>query len=106
MAETITVRPGGGGYDNRGNPIPAGEPVEIPTLGIAPGNTALEFGSGGDTESVEFTVYLELGSPISDNDEITVRGNPFRARVQEWRSPHTNRGGLVVLAQSDTGGEG
>lgn len=105
MPESITVSATGGGYDNKGNPLPTGTPVTIPTLGIAPGNTAQEFSTGGDLDSVEFTVYLELDSPINDNDLITVRGKECRARVQEWRSPYTNRGGLVVLAESVTGTE-
>lgn len=103
MAETVTVTPSGGGYDDDGNPIDGGDPIVLPTLGIAPGNSEVKFGDSGDTENVAFTVYMTLGQPVSDDDEITVRGVPCRARVLEWRSPRTNRGGLVVLAQSSTG---
>lgn len=102
MAETITVTPQSG-YDSDGNPLPAGDPVTLTTLGIAPGNTVLTYGIGGDLDDVQFTVYLELGSAIADDDQITVRGKDCRARVQEWRSPWTNRGGLAVLARSTTG---
>lgn len=102
MAETVTVTPQSG-YDSRGNPLPSGDPVVLPTLAIAPGNTVLQFGIGGDLDDVQFTVYMELDSSINDDDEMTVRGKECRARVQEWRSPRTNRGGLVVLARSTTG---
>lgn len=106
MAETVTVTPSGGDrYDSDGNPLPGGSPVTLPTLGIAPGNSELRYGVGGDLDDVQFTVYMELGSPVADDDEITVRGKQCRARVQEWRSPRTNRGGLVILARSTTGTE-
>ncbi|OKH70814.1 hypothetical protein EB72_24785 [Mycobacterium sp. SWH-M1] len=102
MAESVTVTPGGH-YDGKGKWIQGGSPVSVTTLGIAPGNTTLAVGQGGDSDTVEFTVYLELGSPISDDDLITVRGKQCKVRVQEWRSPQTNRGGLVVLASLTTG---
>jgi len=102
VTETVTVTPQSG-YDTDGNPVGGGSPVEVSTLGIAPGNSELRYGTGGDLDDVQFTVYLELGSPITDDDQITVRGKKCRARVQEWRSPRTNRGGLVVLARSTTG---
>lgn len=91
------------GYDNDGNPIDPGDPVVLQTLAIAPGNTLLSFGIGGDLDDVAFTVYLKLDSPIVDDDTITVRDKECRARVQEWRSPRTNRGGLAVLARATTG---
>jgi hypothetical protein len=104
MSETVTVTPQSG-LDKHGNPIDAGDPVVLPTLAIAPGNTLQTPGLGGDLDDVQFTVFLELGSAIADDDEILVRGKTCRARVQEWRSPWSERGGLVVLAQSSTGKE-
>lgn len=103
MSETVTVTPTGGGLDSDGNPVTAGSPVVLPTLAIAPGNTLLTWGVGGDLDDVEFTVYMVLGSAVSDDDQITVRGKQCRARVQEWRSPRTNRGGLAVLARAVAG---
>jgi len=103
MAETVTVSPAAGGFDRYGNPITPGTPVVLPTLAVAPGNTQLQAGEGGDLDDVQFTVYLDLDSPIQDDDAITVRGKQCLARVQEWRSPWTGRGGLVVFARSTTG---
>lgn len=103
MIETVTVTPTGGGLDSDGNPTTTGSPVVLPTIAVAPGNTLLSLGIGGDLDDVEFTVYMSLGSAVSDDDQITVRGKACRARVQEWRSPRTNRGGLAVLARSVTG---
>lgn len=106
MTETVTVTPSAGGYDADGNPIAAGDPITLPTLGIAPGNTSLQFEDASGLDDVQFTVYLKLGSPITDDDQITVRGKQCRARVQEWISPWTGRGGVVVLCRSTTGASG
>jgi hypothetical protein len=102
MIETVTVTPNNG-LDGDGNPVAAGAPVTVSTLAVAPGNTVLQYGIGGDLDDVVFTVYLELGSAVADDDVITVRGKQCRARVQEWISPWTGRGGLAVLARSTTG---
>ena len=104
MAETVTVIAGSGGYDSDGNPLPAGAPVEIRTLGVAPGNTMLKLGVGGDLDDVQYTVYMPLGSPVNNDDTIMVRGKACRARVSEWVSPWTARGGMAVLARAVTGG--
>ena len=105
MAETVTVT-SQTGYDSNANPIPPGGSVTLPALGIAPGNTTQSFVQGGEAEDAEFTVYLELGSPINDDDEINVRGVPCRARTKKWISPWTGRGGIEVLCKSATGSGG
>lgn len=102
MTETVTVTPSGGdSYDSDGNPIAGGDPIALEALEIAPGNSLLSFGIGGDLDDVAFTVYLELGTPIVDDDTIEVRGKQCRARVGLWDS--TGLGGLAVLARSVTG---
>lgn len=103
MTETVTVTPNASGYDRYGNTVAGGDPVTLPTLAVEPGSTQLQPGVGGDLDDVQFTVYLDLGSPIQDDDAITVRGKQCTARVQEWRSPWTGRGGVVVFARSTTG---
>lgn len=103
MTETVTVT-SQSGYDSNANPIPPGGSVTLTALAVTPGVTALTLAGGGDLDDVEYTVYLELGAPIFDDDEILVRGKPCRARVKHWVSPWTGRGGLEVLCKSATGG--
>jgi hypothetical protein len=104
MAETVTVTPLFG-MDDNGNPKPAGVPVVLTPIAIAPGNTALSFGEGGDQDVAEFTVYLQLSdeSKVKDDDQIEVRNHTCLARVRVWRSPRTGRGGVEVLCRSATG---
>jgi hypothetical protein len=99
----VLVSSSAAGYDSDGNPIPTGAQISMRAIAIAPGNTSLAFITGGDTDVAEFTVYLPLGSPVVDDDQIEVRGKHCRARVREWVSPYTGRGGLEVLCRSVTG---
>lgn len=103
--ETVTVTPQAG-LDDDGDPIAGGGPVAVEAITVAPGNTTLSYNDQGDLDSAEFTVYLPLGSPVSDDDLITVRGKTCRARVQEWRDPwpgEVSLDGMVVLCKSVTG---
>lgn len=115
MVETVTVTPRFG-QNSDGDPIPDGDPFTLTPLEIAPGNTALQYGAGGDLDDVEFTVFLPLlmwrgpvetyvhtDELIKDDYGITVRGRDCTARVQVWRSQRSGRGGVVVLARSKTG---
>lgn len=113
MTELVTITPDAG-LDAKGNPTPGGTPLTLTPLEVAPGNTALAYGIGGDLDSVEFTVYLPLRARIGDppawtavdeaatqNFSILVRGRYCRGRAQRWESG--GRGGVVVLAHSATG---
>lgn len=103
--EQVTIIPQSG-LDDDGDPIPGGTPVTIEAITVAPGNTSLQFMDSGGIDSAEFTVYLQLGAPVNDDDIITVRGRNFRARVQEWRDPWPgieSLDALVVLCKSVTG---
>ena len=114
MSEVVTVIPTSGN-DAYGDPVAQGTPVTLVPLEVAPGNTAIKYGMGGDLTDVEFTVYLplrtrilanyyETGEFVKDGDEIVVRGRKCVAMVQIWRSQRsTGRGGLVVLARSKSG---
>ncbi|MDD7812621.1 hypothetical protein PP713_08640 [Mycobacterium sp. CSUR Q5927] len=114
MAETVTVTPRPGQLDANNDPLPAGEPITLTPLLIAPGNTVLKYGVGGDLDDVQFTVYLPLQvrrgnnlvpieTLVADDDQITVRGRECMARVKVWRSPQRGLGGAVVLARAATG---
>lgn len=103
--EPVTVIPQTG-LDDNGDPTAAETPVVLEAITVAPGNTTFQFGDQGERDSAEYTVYLPFGSPVSDDDLITVRGRNFRARVQEWRDPwpgEVSLDGLVVLCKSVTG---
>jgi hypothetical protein len=111
MAETVTITPAGG-RDSDGDPVEDGTPFDVRAMEVAPGNTLLRFGIGGDLDTVDFTVFLPLR--IRDGEEyvsttekmtedfwIHVRGRDCRGRAQEWNSG--GRGGIAVLAHSATG---
>lgn len=115
--ETVTVTPLFGTNDD-GDPVPPGSPLVLTPIAIAPGNTSLAFGRGGDQDSVEFTVYFRLttyrvennalvltntADVIADDYGIRVRGRDCLTRVRVWRSPRTDRGGVEVLCRSVTG---
>jgi hypothetical protein len=111
MAETVTIQPIAG-RDSNGDPLEAGDPFGVRAMAIAPGNTLLRFGLGGDLETVDFTVFLPLRvrdgesyvatvSKLTEDFWITVRDKRCRGRAQEWSSG--GRGGIAVLAHSATG---
>jgi hypothetical protein len=102
MTETVTVTPRSD-RDDDGNPVPNGSPVDLKARAIAPGNTTVRYTESGNVDNVAFTVFLHLGAAVKDGDLIRVRNQTCVARVQEWRSPWSNRGGVVVLAESFTG---
>ena len=117
LAETVTVTPLFG-MDDDGDPVPPGLPIVLTPRVIAPGNTSLTFGRGGDQDTVEFTVYFDLRSyrpdtnawvttadVISDDYRIRVRDSDCLARVRVWRSPRSSLGGVEVLCRSVTGKE-
>ena len=115
MTETVTVTPPVELNANM-NPVGGGgDPVVLTPLEVAPGNTVLQYGVGGDLDDVEFTVYLPLRTKIDadwvdtetlvpDNSRISVRGRDCVARVSVWRSQRNPvRGGIAVLCRSSTG---
>jgi hypothetical protein len=101
-ALTVDISASAAGWDSDGNPIPTGATIAVEALAIAPGNTSLTINTG-ELDEADYTVYLPLGSPITDDDLMTVRGKVCNTRVKEWRSPWTGRGGLEVLCSAITG---
>lgn len=115
MTETVTVTPPVE-LDTSMNPIAGGgDPVVLTPLEVAPGNTVLQYGVGGDLDDVEFTVYLALRTKVEgewvatetlvpDNSRVEVRGRDCVARVSVWRSQRNPaRGGIAVLCRSSSG---
>lgn len=115
MAETVTVT-APVELDSDMNPVAgSGGSVVLTPLEVAPGNSVLQYGVGGDLDDVEFTVYLSLRSKVdgewvdtetvvADNSVINVRGRDCVARVAVWRSQRGYaRGGVAVLCRSSTG---
>lgn len=113
MTEQVTITPDIGS-DAKGNPKPAGTPFTVPALEVAPGNTLLRYGVGGDLDSADFTVFLPLqiriGSPAvrvrtaaacTENFTVLVRGRKCQGRLQEWDSG--GQGGVAILCQSAKG---
>ena len=113
--QTVTVTPRFPN-DTNGDPVADGDPIELTPLEIAPGNTVLRYGFGGDLDDVEFTVffpllvwrgagegYVHADELIKDGYGISVGDRNCTARVQKWQSQRSGRGGLVVLAHSATG---
>lgn len=115
MTEQVTITPVGG-RNSDGDPTADGTPFTLTALEVAPGNTLLRYGIGGDLDTVEFTVFLPLryrtavdtyqpvAAALADDFTITVRNRVCKGRVQEWNSG--GRGGVVVLAHSATGRSG
>ncbi len=109
--EQVTVTPQGG-VDAHDNPLPAGDPFNVPAL-VAPGNTAARPGADGDLEEADFTLYLPLqiidtaGIPVrtvealTDEFTVTVRGQVCKGRAKEWDVD--GRGGVEVLAVAASG---
>lgn len=111
MAEQVTITPTGK-RTAKGDPGTPGTPFDVLALEVAPGNTMLRFGVGGDLDTVDFTVYLPLRirigpdyfrtvEKLTDDFAIDVRGRRYLGRHQEWSSG--GRGVVAVLAHSATG---
>lgn len=101
MSETV-IRHRGGGIDSDGNPIPwADHPLEV--RAVRPGATAEYIDRGRDGDRVEYSIYTTPAVDITNEDELTVRGQRCRVQVEDWRSPRTSRTGTVVLCSRGKG---
>lgn len=111
MSEQVTVIPLGG-HDGNGDALPDGTPLVLLAYEVAPGNTLLSYGIGGDLDSVDYTAFLPLRfraggtwsalAPILESPfDIEVRGRRCNGRAQIWDS--RGHGGIAVLAHSSTG---
>lgn len=115
MTERVTITPLGG-LNTNGDPRSDGTPFDLVAWEVAPGNTLLQYGIGGDLDTVEFTVFLPLRiraqvgadwlwqpviDKLTDSFAVDVRGRHCIGRAQEWNSG--GRGGLAILCHSATG---
>lgn len=94
MSEQVT-RYRGGDRDENGK-LTAEEPPRIlNAIAVAPGGGSHSSEKSRESESTAFTVYLPLGTDLTDDDELKVRGDRFRIIVNNWNMDR--RGGLEVL---------
>lgn len=99
MTEQV-VRHRGGRRDEDGAWIPGGDEPLTPTV-VAPGGGS-EFSERSRAgEITAFRVYFPLGTDITSDDELTVRGERFGIVVNDW--DQSGRGIVEVLC---TRGEG
>nr|WP_046284622.1 head-tail adaptor protein [Mycobacterium sp. UM_NZ2] len=93
MSETVTRHRGGGRNEN-GQLVDA-TPSTLTAIGVAPGGGTERIERGHDGETVVCTVYFRMGTDLTNDDELTVRGQRYRIIVNDWRM--SGRGGLEVL---------
>lgn len=89
-----------GGRDLDGNYTATGTPTVVVSRAVTAGNQIRRFGAGGAVIAADFTVILDLDTPISDGDWMEVRGRTCRVLVGEQLSQWQARQQLVVLARA------
>ncbi|WP_280335477.1 hypothetical protein [Nocardia wallacei] len=101
MSEDV-IRHRGGGIDDDGNPV-EGTDTPLTARAVAPGATAEYVDRGRNGETVEYSVYFYPAADLTNDDELTVRGDRFAIQVEQWRSPYTTRTGTVALCSTGKG---
>lgn len=104
MSEKVT-RHRGGGRDENGQLVDAVSST-LTAIGVAPGTyttagQADRIERGRDGETVICTVYFRPGTDLTNDDELTVRGERYRIIVNDWLM--SGRGGLEVLCSRGHG---
>lgn len=105
MSETvIRVRSSAPGRDDNDDPLPDTEPqTPLVARAVAPGNTLQARERARNGEDIDYAVYFTEPVDITDDDELIVRGNRGKVRVQEWRSAFSSRVGIQVNVTVDRG---
>lgn len=105
MSEPVyRIRHSPGGFDSNDDPIPSVIARDkLVARGVAPGASSANARLGRDGESVEHSVYFTRHVDLTDDDKLEVRGRVYNIRVLDWRSAHTTRRGMVVLASLKRG---
>lgn len=99
LGEQVVIIPAGG-RDLDGNYAATGTAVPVTARAVTAGNTLQRFGAAGSALAADFTVVLDIDTPISDGDWIEVRGHTCRALITAQLSQWQDRNQLVVLART------
>lgn len=101
--EDVTITPAGH-RDDDGHVAPDGVPFVVTAYLVTPGNTTAKYGASGELVEADFTVVLPIDTPLADDDWVTVRGKPGRARIQTNLPQFADYQRLVVLVNTKAGG--
>ncbi len=91
------VRRSATGLDEDNNPVAATDStVPLIARGVAPGSTLATQEHARNGERIDFAVYFTAPVDITDEDELIVRGEQGKVRVQLWPAPSGSRVGTQV----------
>lgn len=105
--ETVILHPFvEGGEDAHGNPVEEwGPDVERKKCAVEPRVQEVDNELGRSKVVYGFTVYDTFDSPVTDRDEITVRGIRCKVdgEIARWRNPFTGqaKGSVITLKRVD-----
>lgn len=105
--ETVILHPfESDGFDGHGNPIEGfGPDVEREKCAVEPRVHEVENELGRSPVIHGFNVYDTFDSPVTDKDEITVRGIRCKVdgEIARWRNPFTGqvKGSVITLKRVD-----
>lgn len=99
MSEQV-IRHRGPGRDEN-DELVDGANTPLLAIAVAPGGGTRTVERSRDGETVACTVYLPLGTDLTDADELTVRNERYRIIVKGWEMQ--GRGGLEVLCTRGQG---
>lgn len=94
MAESV-IRHRGGGRDDKGKLVAATSTDTLTAIGVAPGGGSRRPDRARDGLDIACTVYFPVGTDITNDDELTVRGKRYQIVVNDWLMG--GRGGVEVL---------
>lgn len=83
MAEQVTRHRGG--YRDDDGKFVAGSDATLYAWSVAPGGSARYTERAREGLSVSFTVYFTRPVDLTNDDELTVRGERYQIIVNEWR---------------------
>lgn len=107
VGETVILHPSEmGGEDAHGNPVEGfGPDSEREHCAVEPRVHEVDNELGRSAVVYGFTIYDAFDSPVTEADEMTVRGVRCQVdgEIARWRSPHTGRarGCVVTLKRVD-----
>jgi hypothetical protein len=90
------IRHRGAVRDENGK-LAADTPVTLLAFAVAPGGGSERGELSRSGEEIDCTVYLPVGTDITNSDELTVRGKRFQIIVNKWQIGSSVTGGMEVL---------